>query len=121
MATMLRISLIAGICLYFICIIHFLRKKDLNLKYSLLWIFSGIIMLVFVCFPALLDELSYFLGISSPTNMLFAAELFFMMLITMSITSIVSKQNEKSKRTIQQMALLEKRIRELESKEKIGD
>ena len=71
-------------------------------------------MMVFILFPQLLEELSKMLGIISPVNTLFACELFFLMLILMSITSIVSKQNEKSKRTIQQLALLEKRIRELE-------
>lgn len=116
MAILLRISLTIAILLYFVCIMYFLRKKTLNLKYSILWLVSGLIMLAFVIFPELLDILSKMFGVISPVNTLFACELFFQMLILMSITSIVSKQNEKSKRTIQQIALLEKRIRELEEK-----
>lgn len=114
MASVLRFFLIIAILFYFIFIIYFLRKKALHLKYCILWLVSGIVMLLFVLFPQLLEILSHMLGIVSPVNMLFACELFFLMLILMSITSIVSKQNEKSKRTIQQLALLEKRIRELE-------
>lgn len=117
MASILRFSLMFAILLYFIFIMYFLRKKALNLKYCILWIVSGFIMLLFVLFPQLLDQLSHMLGIVSPVNTLFACELFFQMLILMSMTSIVSKQNEKSKRTIQHLALLERRIRELEEKE----
>jgi hypothetical protein len=115
MAPLLRISLSIGIVVYFVLIIYFLKKKALNLKYTILWIISGLIMLIMVIFPQLVNGVSALLGIVSPVNTIFVLELFFMLLILMSITSIVSRENEKSKRLIQQVALLEKRIRELES------
>lgn len=110
----LRVSLCIGIAVYFFLIGHFLKSKALNLKYSLLWIISGIIMLILVIFPGILYEISALLGFASPVSAIISSELFFLMCILMSVTSIVSKQNEKSKRLTQDLALLEKRVRELE-------
>jgi len=115
MEPFLRISLCIGIALYFLLIIYFLKKRAINLKYTLLWILSGCTMLLLVIFPDILYVISDFLGFVSPVNALFALVLFFMLSILMSITSIVSRQNEKSKTLIQQFAILEKRVRELES------
>jgi hypothetical protein len=114
MELFLRISLLLGLASYFLMIIFFLKKKALNLKYSLLWIISGAIMLILVIFPSILYKSADFLGFASPVNAIFALVLFFMLCNLMSITSIVSKQNSKSKRLTQQYALLEKRVRELE-------
>lgn len=111
----LRFFLLIGIILYFFAIIYFLKKKSLALKYTLLWIFFGITMFFAVLFPSFIDIISKILSIASPVNAVFALALFFLMIILVSITSIVSKQNEKSKKLIQEIAILEKRVRELEN------
>ena len=46
MNMVLRFFLFCGLLLYFYLILLFLKRKSLNLKYSLLWIFSGVLMLV---------------------------------------------------------------------------
>jgi len=114
MELFLRISLLAGIALYFILIVYFLKKKALSLKYTLLWFASGFMILLLVIFPNILYKVADFLGFVSPVNALFAVVIFFMLCILMSITSIVSKLNSKNKSVAQQLALLEKRVRELE-------
>lgn len=114
MNRILQIFLIIGIFCYFIFIFYFLKQKSLTLKYSLLWMATGIIMLIVVIFPGFMEVVSLLLGIASVTNAVFALELFFQMIILMSITSIVSRQNEKSKRLIQELGILERRVRELE-------
>lgn len=114
MELFLRISLLAGIALYFILIVYFLKKKALILKYTLLWFASGFMMLLLIIFPNILYKVADFLGFVSPVNALFAVVIFFMLCILMSITSIVSKLNSKNKSVAQQLALLEKRVRELE-------
>jgi len=114
MELFLRISLLAGIALYFILIVYFLKKKALSLKYTLLWFASGFMMLLLIIFPNILYKVADFLGFVSPVNALFAVVIFFMLCILMSITSIVSKLNSKNKSVAQQLALLEKRVRELE-------
>jgi hypothetical protein len=50
-------------------------------------------------------------------NGLFVLAIGFVMAILMSLTSIVSKQSERIRALVQVIAMLEKRIRELEERE----
>lgn len=117
MSLVLKIVLISLIVIYLISILELLKKKRLNLKYALLWILTGVVMLVVTVVPKTLAWFFEFCGIEVFTNGLFAMWIFFILLILLSITCIVSGLNEKVRRLTQQMALLEKRIRELEEKE----
>lgn len=110
----LRIVLLIAVCVYFFSIFYFLRKKSLALKYTLLWLFWGLMMLVVLVFPGLLDIAVGWLGIYSPVNGIFAVVLFGVLVILISLTSIVSKQSEKIRILIQYNAELEKRVRDLE-------
>lgn len=112
----LRIFLSVALLLYFIIIIALLKRKALSLKYTLLWLFTGVILVFLVIFPQGLNWIVRIVDIKSPVNGLFAIMIFFIMLILMSLTSIVSRQTERIKRLVQTNALLEKRIRDLESK-----
>lgn len=117
MTSTLRYILITGIVIYFFVVYRLLKNKRLNLKYSLLWLFMGCMMALFVLFPKLLEILTGALGIVSQMNGLFTVAIAFAFILLMAITSIVSKQSNSIKELVQNNALLEKRIRELESKE----
>lgn len=110
----LQIFFLIGILFYFAAIFYLLKSKVLNLKYALMWLFSGAIMAVIVVFPIILKKFSVLVGISTPSNALFAAIIFFILLILMSLTSIISGLNEKNNKLTQSLGLLEKRVRELE-------
>lgn len=114
----LRTTLIIAIIIYFLIILKFLKDKSLALKYTLLWILSGIAMGILVIFPRLLIDIIGVLGIQSSMNGLFIIGIGFIVMILMAITSIVSKQNKKIRTLIQDNAILEKRVRELEEGEK---
>lgn len=110
----LRLFLSIGLMVYFLLIFSLLRRKTLSLRYTLLWIFGGIGMGILLIFPELLNWFIHLIGIQLASNGLFAIILFFILIILISITSIVSKQSDHIKRLVQDNALLEKRIRELE-------
>lgn len=110
----LQIMMLIAVALYFIIVLFLLKKRSLNLKYTLLWLLSGGIMLLLAVFPQILNMFANIVGIYEPTNALFSIICFCIIIILMSLTAIVSKLNEKSKKVIQKMALLEKRVRELE-------
>ena len=111
----LRIVLIIAVVVYFILILYWLKIKALNLKYSLLWLLSGLAMGILVIFPETLFRLSDLTGIQTPMYALLVCAIAFVIAILMSITSIVSRQNRKIRTLIQENALLEKRIRDLEN------
>lgn len=112
--TALRITLVAGIAIYFVLIFIFLKHKALSLKYTLLWLLAGLVMLFFVFFPQVLYAITSCLGIQSGMNGLYLICIGFIMVILMSLTSIVSRQRNRIKTLTQEMAVLEKRLRELE-------
>lgn len=111
-----RVVTVFFVVMYFIILIILLKRKRLALKYSLLWIFSGILFLIAVAFPELLVVLTSLVGIEVPTNGLFAISILFLILILMSITVIVSETSARIKTLVQKISLMEKRIRELENK-----
>lgn len=113
----LQIALLLAIVVYFLILLSFLKKKKLNLKYTLLWIFSGLLMLLIALCPNIVRVLADLLGIQLPVNALFALGFFCVILILMSQTVIISRLNERIKQLTQRFALLEKRVRDAEEKQ----
>ena len=114
MNTVLRITLIVALIVYFSSIGYLLKRKTLALKYTLLWLVSGLIMFLFVLFPGALQRFFRLLGVVELTNGLFALVLFFLLITMITLTAIVSKLNEQIRQLVQRCAMYEKRIRELE-------
>lgn len=114
----LQLSFVFAIIIYFYILFNLIKRKSLDLKYTLLWIFSGLIMLVIVICPNIIIYITNLLGIEDVTNGLFALILFCILIILISITGIVSKMKEKNKQLVQEYSLLEKRVRDLEKKHK---
>lgn len=112
----LRLQIIVGviIVLSILTIGNMVRKKKLDLKYALVWLLVGCIVLIFDIFPGLLSVISEAVGIGIPVNMLFFLGFLFSLLIIFTLTVAVSKMSERVKRLTQELALLEKRLREQE-------
>ncbi len=104
--------------LYIICKI---RNKEIELRYSLLWLLLGVGIILFACFPEITKWLAHIMGISQPINMLFFAGFCFMLPIIFSLSVAVSKLSNKVKRLTQEIALLQEEGRkekdEIEKKE----
>ncbi len=109
----LRISLLIAILIYMVLIFVLLRKKSFNLKYSLLWIFMSVVLLIMVAFPRLVELLASLIGVASYINAIFMAFIFFILLLVVTLTSIASKQHREIKTLIQNVALLQKQVDEL--------
>lgn len=112
----LRVALFISIGIYFILIFGLLKKGSLSLKYTLAWLFSGVVMLVLTIWPSIIYFFARLVGIQSGMNGLFVAAVGFILIILMTITSIVSGQRNKIKMLTQEIAFLEKRVRELEDR-----
>lgn len=115
MSTSFHLLLIAVILIYFIVIIFLLKKKKLALKYTLLWMFVGIVLAVLAIFPLILNYISEFLGFVSSMNALFTLTIAFAFMLILALTSIVSNQSIRIKQLTQSLAILEKKVRDLEN------
>lgn len=114
MSIELRVFLLVGIAIYLGIIISLLKKRKLNLKYTLIWLFAAVVMLVATLFPQIVGEVANFVGVETPSNFVFVLEGLFVLMILLSLTTIVSHNNDRIYRLVQTQAILEKRVRELE-------
>lgn len=76
---------------------------------------------ILVIFPRLLVYIIHILGIEDNMNGLFIMCIAFMLMILMALTSIASRQNMKIRALVQEIGILDKRIRELEEKDVLNN
>ena len=72
-----------------------------------------------VLFPNLMEKLAEFLGIASPVNMIFFLGFIFSLAIILILTVALSINAGSVKRLNQKIAMLDKRVRELEEMKKV--
>ena len=113
----LQITLSVAVICYFMLILYYLKRKMLELKYTLLWLVAGVVMGIMIFLPELLVKFVRVLGIESNMNGLYVLCFAFIIAILMSLTSIVSRQGMKIKVLIREISMLEKSIRQLEEKD----
>ncbi len=107
--------LIFSILLLFI-ILYIVRKGRITIKYSLVWLFSILIILISAIIPNFMMSISNFLGFQTMSNMIFSLLIALLIFICISLTIIVSGQKEKIKLLIQEVSILKRKIEENEKK-----
>jgi len=110
----LRIALIIGSCVYFGIILMLLKKKKLNVQYSIIWLASAVCFLLVALFPIIIAALGNLFNIQMPANLVFAMLFMFVLLLLLSLSTIVTGFAHTIKRLTQHQALLEERVRQLE-------
>lgn len=115
MFAILQIVVIVIALAFLVYVIRLVIQERLLLKYSLLWMALTVAIVLCAIFPMPLYALSDFLGFITPSNFIFLIGLFFLIAISLSQSAIASKQSIMIKNLVQEQALLEKRLRSLES------
>lgn len=119
MSLTLQLFLLALIIVLLGVIIHLLRSGALTLKYSLVWLAACVVLFIMVLIPSVPQALAHLIGIEVASNLVFLLEGIFVLIILISLTIIVSKQNARVVRLVQTVAVLERRIRDLEESEEL--
>lgn len=115
---MFKTLALLAIAAYLMLILYLLKRRMLYVRYVLLWLVTGAVMALLVVCPQVIEWFFRLCGFQLFSNGLFVVLILFILLILLAVTSIVSRLNEKSRRLVQGLALLEKRVRELEQREK---
>lgn len=89
-----------------ISILVLLRKKKVNIKYSLIWIILFLILLIATIIPGFLIWLTHLLGFRTASNMVISLILAVLVIITITLTLIVSSQDRKIRLLIQEVSML---------------
>ncbi len=87
-------------------IIELVRQRRLKEEYSLLWLATGIVLLVLSVSRPLLDTLANAVGIFYPPSALFLVALGFVLLILLQFSTVLTRLSRENKEMAQQMAIM---------------
>lgn len=108
----LRITMVV-LCVALLALVAWqVQRNRLLLRYSLLWTALAVVAIVGALAPNAVSALSAFLGFETPSNFILFAGVFFLLLICLSLSVIVSRQALKIKNLVQKVALVEKSLEE---------
>ena len=116
MSESLVITLIIVSISLFIIITYFLIKGRIPEKYSLLWYFFALIILLTSIFPKLFTWLSSFLCFEVMSNLIIAIIIGILLLLTMALTIMIAGQSKKTTLLIQELSLVKEELEELKKK-----
>lgn len=105
----IRIAIIVSIVIALIAIVNMIRKRSLELKYALTWLFLGVALLVVVLIPGVLDSFATILGIYNPMNMVFFLGFLFSIVLIFVLTMSISNNSNRVRKMAQKIALNEYR------------
>ena len=111
----LQIWMLLGAAAYLLLIFWMLKTHRLNVRYSLVWLLFGLALVLFAAVPYVVFVLRDIFDIQMPSNLVFAMVIGFVLLISLSISAAITDFAERIKRLTQTVAILEKRVRQLES------
>ena len=103
-----EIQLVALIFIFllFILVTYYVKKNKISVKYSIVWYFCLLLLTLFTVFPNLLGYVTNLVGIQVSSNFLFAFMIGVLFIITLSLTKIVSEQQEKIKQLVQEISII---------------
>ena len=102
----IQIMAIIFILILMIVITHFVKKNKMSIKYSIVWYLSLIILAIFSIFPNILGWATKLIGIEVSSNFIFAFMLGVLFIICISLTIIVSNDQERIRVLIQEVSIL---------------
>lgn len=108
MSIKLQVILLILLFVILIGMIRQIKRKKLELKYTLSWFALIIALIILTCFPKLLIIIADFLGITTPINMIFFCGFCFSLVIIYTLTVAISKMEDHIRSLTQKIALLEK-------------
>lgn len=120
MTTLQRLLVIALAMGILISTFELIRRRRLWEKYALLWLLTGVVLLVMGLFPTLIYTISKLLGLAHLTTMLLITFLF-LLCIVLHFTTVISKQTEQETELAQRLAIMKLRLDRLERTKKQED
>ena len=113
--TPLRVSIAAALAsvLLLLVVFELIRSRRLRERYALLWLLTGIVLLVLSLWRGGLNTIAGWFGISGyPPAILFAVGILFILLVLLHYSTVISRLSDQSTILAQRLALLEERFRE---------
>ena len=115
--TPVRISIAAAIgsALLILIVLELIRGRRLKERYALLWLATGVVLLVLSVWRGGLNTIAAWLGVSGyPPAILFAAAIMFVIAVLLHYSTVLSRLTDDNVLLAQEVALLRARLDALE-------
>jgi uncharacterized protein DUF2304 len=114
--TPVRISIAASIAslVLILVVLELIRGRRLKERYALLWLVTGVVLLVLSLWREGLNTIAGWLGVSGyPPAILFAAATLFIIVVLLHYSTVLSEFHDQNVVLAQRLALLEERLQAL--------
>jgi hypothetical protein len=102
-------------------VFELLRRRRLIERYALLWLFSSLVLLGLSVWTNLLEVISKAVGIVYPPNALFMIAFAFVLVLLLHFSIAISRLSGETKVLAQEVARLDKEMREMAPAAKSGE
>jgi len=111
--TPFRVSIAAAVAavILLLVILELIRSRRLQERYALLWLLTGIVILVLSAWRGLLAKLADLVGIAYPPSALFVLASIFVLTVLLHYSTVISKLSDQNAILAQRLAILEHRLR----------
>lgn len=113
--TPLKISLAATAASLILVLVVFelIRSRRLRERYALLWLLTGIVLVILSAWRGGLNTIAGWLGVRGyPPAVLFAVGLLFVILVLLHYSTVISRLSDQNVVLAQRLALLETKLEE---------
>jgi hypothetical protein len=111
--TPLRVSVVAAFAALLLLFVVFelIRSRRLQERYALLWLLTGVVVLVLALWRGALGLLADVVGIAYPPSALFVLAALFILLLLLHYSTVISKLSDQNRILAQRLALLENELK----------
>lgn len=96
---------IAFSIIFILFILNLVRKNKLDEKYSILWLFFGIIILIVSIFPIIIEKIAFFFTVYYPPALMLLFAVLIIGAYIVHITMVITKQNKMIIKLTQELAI----------------
>jgi hypothetical protein len=115
--TPLPVTIAAAIASFVLLVVVFelIRSRRLRERYALLWLLTGVVLLVLSVWRGGLNTIAGWFGVTGyPPAVFFAVGSFFILIVLLHYATVISRLTDQNVLLAQKVALLEARLRESE-------
>jgi hypothetical protein len=112
--TPVKVSIVAAIAAIILLALIFelIRSRRLQERYALLWLATGGVILFFALWRGALGRFADLIGIAYPPSALFVVASFFILIVLLHYSTVISELSERNLALAQRLALLEQELKE---------
>jgi hypothetical protein len=120
--TPFRVSIVAAVAalVLLVAILELIRSRRLQERYAMLWLLTGAVILVLGLWRGLLSKIADLVGIAYPPSALFVLAAFFILLLLLHYSTVISKLSDENRILAQRLALLQNDLEAVKSDDRRG-